>query len=94
MAIPPQLSPLAHGPAAVERSARAWGGMIGAHHNAVWRHLCRAAGPTAADNLVSEVFLRALNVEAPPDPGTERAWLCSIATGLLSERAHRGPRLN
>jgi RNA polymerase sigma factor (sigma-70 family) len=72
------------------RSIAEWAGLFDAHHNAIWRYLCRRAGPTAADDLTGEVFLRAARLTERPD--VERAWLYGIATNLLRERSRKEMR--
>jgi RNA polymerase sigma-70 factor (ECF subfamily) len=71
------------------RSPQEWGEFFDAHHNAVWRYLCRRAGPTVADDLAGETFLRALQSHKAPAPDAERAWLYGIATNLLRERSRK-----
>jgi RNA polymerase sigma factor (sigma-70 family) len=73
----------------VMRSTQEWGAFFDLHHNAIWRYLCRRAGPTVADDLTSEVFLRALRARPAPRPETERAWLYGTATNLLRERSRK-----
>jgi RNA polymerase sigma factor (sigma-70 family) len=46
-------------------------------------------GPTVADDLASEAFLRALRSKGLPVAGAERAWLYGIATNLLRERSRK-----
>lgn len=71
------------------RSSKDWGAFFDAHHNAIWRYLCHRAGPTVADDLAGEVFLRALRSGSPPSSGSERAWLYGTATNLLRERSRK-----
>jgi RNA polymerase sigma-70 factor (ECF subfamily) len=55
----------------------------------IWRYACRRAGPTIADELTSETFLRAFAARARYDRRQVDAssWLYGIATNLL--RGHR-----
>ena len=64
------------------------------HHPAIWRYLCRRAGPTAADDLAGETFLRAFSARGryDADRGDARPWLYGIATNLLREDARREAR--
>ncbi len=64
------------------------------HYPAIWRYLCRRAGPTAADDLAGETFLRAFAGRARYDGGQldARPWLYGIATNLLREDARREGR--
>ncbi|HUB40750.1 MAG TPA: sigma-70 family RNA polymerase sigma factor [Streptosporangiaceae bacterium] len=59
------------------------------HGRAVFRYLARRAGPTAAEDLLSEVFITALSVSArvvAHDSGSALPWLYGIALNVL--RAH------
>jgi RNA polymerase sigma-70 factor (ECF subfamily) len=64
------------------------------HFPAIWRYLCRRAGPTVADDLAGETFLRAFAGRAGYDGSREdaRPWLYGIATNLLREDARREAR--
>ncbi len=55
----------------------------------LYRYCAARAGTAAAEDLVSETFLRALHARATFDParGSAQAWLFGIATNLL--RNHR-----
>lgn len=59
------------------------------HARDVRRYLASRAGPAAADDLVSDTFLIALQRRASYDPAraTARAWLFGIATNLLRQHA-------
>jgi RNA polymerase sigma factor (sigma-70 family) len=64
------------------------------HYDAIWRYLCRRVGPTGADDLAGESFLRAFSRRAAYQ-ATElgpRPWLYGIATNLLREQARREER--
>jgi RNA polymerase sigma factor (sigma-70 family) len=59
------------------------------HAQAVFRYLARRAGPAAAEDLLSEVFITALSAHArvvPHDSGSALPWLYGIALNVL--RAH------
>ena len=71
------------------RAPADWAALFDANHNAIWRYLSRRAGPTVADDLAGEVFLRALRSTAAPAEGNERAWLYGIATNVLRERSRK-----
>ena len=64
------------------------------HYNAIWRYLCRRTGPTGADDLTGETFLRAFAKRAgyQPSPLGARPWLYGIATNLLREDSRREER--
>lgn len=64
------------------------------HYDAVWRYLCRRVGPTGADDLAGESFLRAFSRRAAYEPTGlgPRPWLYGIATNLLREQARREER--
>jgi RNA polymerase sigma-70 factor (ECF subfamily) len=55
------------------------------HYDRVWRYVCRRAGPSVADELASETFLRAFAARARYDRRQLDAspWLHGIATNLL-----------
>ncbi|MEC3975874.1 RNA polymerase sigma factor [Amycolatopsis sp. H20-H5] len=59
------------------------------HARDVRRYLASRAGPTVADDLVSDTFLIALQRRASYDPAraSARAWLFGIATNLLRQHA-------
>jgi RNA polymerase sigma-70 factor (ECF subfamily) len=77
----------------VERPA-AFAALFDRHYPAIWRYLCRRAGPTAADDLAGETFLRAFAGRARYDSAQvdARPWLYGIATNLLREDARREAR--
>jgi len=64
------------------------------HYDAIWRYLCRRVGPTGADDLAGESFLRAFVKRSgyEPSPLGPRPWLYGIATNLLREQARREDR--
>lgn len=59
------------------------------HAAAIWRYACRRAGPSAADEIVSETFLRAFARRTSYDvrQADARPWLYGIATNVLREHA-------
>jgi RNA polymerase sigma factor (sigma-70 family) len=67
---------------------RAFASIFDRYYDEIWRYLCRRAGPTAADELASETFVRAFAGRAAYDraQANARAWLYGIATNLLRER--------
>jgi RNA polymerase sigma factor (sigma-70 family) len=64
------------------------------HYDAIWRYICRRIGPTGADDLAGEAFLRAFTKrsEYVPSPLGVRPWLYGIATNLLREQARSRDR--
>jgi RNA polymerase sigma factor (sigma-70 family) len=54
----------------------------------IWRYLAGRLGPGVADELLSEVFVRAFAARSRFDPnlGTARGWLYGIANNLCRER--------
>ncbi|MFD2472186.1 RNA polymerase sigma factor [Amycolatopsis silviterrae] len=64
------------------------------HARDVRRYLASRAGPTVADDLVSDTFLIALQRRASYDPARAgvRAWLFGIATNLLRQHARAESR--
>jgi RNA polymerase sigma factor (sigma-70 family) len=60
----------------------------------IWRYLASRLGAGAADELLSEVFLRAFAARARFDPmrGSARGWLFGIAHNLCREYARRQSR--
>ncbi|SDM58695.1 RNA polymerase sigma factor [Allokutzneria albata] len=73
--------------------AEAFGALFDRHARHLHRYLAGRAGP-AADDLLSETFLAALQSRATYDPGraTARAWLYGIATNVLRKHARLGKR--
>jgi RNA polymerase sigma factor (sigma-70 family) len=67
---------------------RAFGRLFDQHAAALRHYLVRRIGETAADDLVSETFLVALNNRHRYDPARAavRSWLYGIATNLM--RSH------
>jgi RNA polymerase sigma-70 factor (ECF subfamily) len=56
------------------------------HAPAVYRYLARRAGPSAAEDLLSEVFIAALDGRTrvvPHDSGSALPWLYGIALNVL-----------
>ncbi|MGW7533058.1 RNA polymerase sigma factor [Amycolatopsis sp. NPDC054798] len=64
------------------------------HARDVRRYLASRAGPSVADDLVSDTFLTALQRRASYDPAraSARAWLFGIATNLLRRHARTESR--
>lgn len=64
------------------------------HYEAIWRYLCGRVGPSGADDLAGESFLRAFvrRSSYEPSPLGPRPWLYGIATNLLREQARREDR--
>jgi RNA polymerase sigma factor (sigma-70 family) len=64
------------------------------HARAIWRYACRRAGAVAADEIVSETFLRAFARRAGYDTARAdaRPWLYGIATNVLREQARDDAR--
>jgi RNA polymerase sigma-70 factor (ECF subfamily) len=64
------------------------------HYDQVWRYVCRRAGAAVADELASEVFVRALAARSALGQGeiNVRAWLYGIATNLLREHSRSEAR--
>jgi RNA polymerase sigma factor (sigma-70 family) len=64
------------------------------HYDHVWRYVCRRAGTAVADELASEVFVRALAGRFALGQGeiNVRAWLYGIATNLLREHSRSEAR--
>lgn len=64
------------------------------HAPSVYRYLVARAGPTEAEDLLSETFVGALtSIETyNPSRGTERAWLMGIATNLLKGHSRASAR--
>jgi DNA-directed RNA polymerase specialized sigma24 family protein len=64
------------------------------HAPAVFRYLARRAGPAAAEDLLSEVFIAALDGRArvvPHDSGSALPWLYGIAMNVLRRHFRQGP---
>jgi RNA polymerase sigma factor (sigma-70 family) len=64
------------------------------HYDHVWRYVCRRSGTALADELASEVFVRALGGRSALGRGeiNVRAWLYGIATNLLREHSRSEAR--
>jgi RNA polymerase sigma factor (sigma-70 family) len=65
------------------------------HARAVFRYLARRAGPPAAEDLLSEVFVTALSVSArvvAHDSGSALPWLYGIALNVVRAHFRRQPR--
>jgi RNA polymerase sigma factor (sigma-70 family) len=73
---------------------QAFAALFDRHYDPVWRYLCRRTGPTGADDLAGETFLRAFSKRASyePSPLGPRPWLYGIATNLLREDVRREQR--
>ena len=69
-------------------------GAFDTHYDHVWRYVCRRAGRSVADELSSEVFVRALagRLRLVAEPVSTRAWLYGIATNLLREHSREEVR--
>jgi RNA polymerase sigma-70 factor, ECF subfamily len=67
---------------------RAFASIFDRYYDEIWRYVRRRAGPTAADELASETFVRAFAGRASYDraQANARAWLYGVATNLLRER--------
>jgi RNA polymerase sigma factor (sigma-70 family) len=64
------------------------------HARAVFRYLARRAGPPAAEDLLSEVFITALSASArvvAHDSGSALPWLYGIALNVLRAHLRRQP---
>jgi RNA polymerase sigma factor (sigma-70 family) len=64
------------------------------HARAVFRYLARRAGPPAAEDLLSEVFIIALSASArvvAHDSGSALPWLYGIALNVLRAYFRRQP---
>jgi len=64
------------------------------HAHAVFRYLARRAGPPAAEDLLSEVFITALSASArvvAHDSGSALPWLYGIALNVLRAHFRRQP---
>jgi len=64
------------------------------HAHAVFRYLARRAGPAAAEDLLSEVFIAALSASArvvAHDSGSALPWLYGIALNVLRAHFRRQP---
>jgi RNA polymerase sigma factor (sigma-70 family) len=62
------------------------GALYERHAQAVFRYLARRAGPAAADDLLSEVFIAALSASSrvvAHDSGSALPWLYGIALNVL-----------
>jgi RNA polymerase sigma-70 factor (ECF subfamily) len=68
---------------------QAFAGLFDRHAREIWRYACRRAGAAAADEIVSETFLRAFARRAGYDAAhaDARPWLYGIATNVLREQA-------
>jgi RNA polymerase sigma factor (sigma-70 family) len=63
------------------------------HAPAVYRYLARRAGPSVAEDLLSEVFIAALDGRTrvvPHDSGSALPWLYGIATNVLRRHLRSG----
>ena len=75
----------------------AFGTLFDRHANTVHGYLARRLEPGVAEDLVSEVFIRALEARyrtRPHESGSVRPWLLGIARNLvLKHRTRSRPRL-
>jgi RNA polymerase sigma-70 factor (ECF subfamily) len=72
--------------AALPRQPELMGVLYERHALAVFRYLARRAGPTVAEDLLSEVFIAALDARqrvVPHDSGSALPWLYGIAMNVL-----------
>lgn len=79
--------------ASLTRQPELMGVLYQRHAPAVFRHLARRAGPTAAEDLLSEVFIAALDARArvvAHDSGSALPWLYGIAMNVLRRYFRRG----
>ncbi|WP_156042402.1 RNA polymerase sigma factor [Rhodococcus sp. UNC363MFTsu5.1] len=69
----------------------AFAGIFDRHFGTIHRYLARRAGPDAADDLASDVFVVAFGRRADFDPSYEHSlpWLYGIAGNLLSSNRRR-----
>jgi RNA polymerase sigma factor (sigma-70 family) len=75
--------------AGLPRQPELMGVLYERHARRVFRYLARRAGPAAAEDLLSEVFITALSAHGrvvPHDSGSALPWLYGIALNVL--RAH------
>jgi RNA polymerase sigma-70 factor (ECF subfamily) len=66
-------------------------GLFVAHHQRLFRYLCRAVGhPDTARDLTQDVFVRVSRAEVPHGPDNQvRAWLFRIARNLALDHHRR-----
>jgi RNA polymerase sigma factor (sigma-70 family) len=71
-------------------------GAFDAYAAEIWRFLASRLGTQAADDLLGEVFVRALESRGRFDPakGSARAWLYGIAVNLGREDGRRRQRVH
>jgi RNA polymerase sigma-70 factor (ECF subfamily) len=64
------------------------------HARLIWSYACRRIGPSAADEIVSETFLRAFSHRGSYDAQQldARPWLYGIATNVLREHGRSEAR--
>ena len=80
--------------AGLPRQPELMGVLYERHALAVFRYLARRAGPPAADDLLSEVFIAALSTSTrvvAHDSGSALPWLYGIALNVLRRHFRRRP---
>jgi RNA polymerase sigma factor (sigma-70 family) len=80
--------------AGLSRQPELMGELYERHAGAVFRYLARRAGPPAAEDLLSEVFITALSASArvvAHDSGSALPWLYGIALNVLRAYFRRQP---
>jgi RNA polymerase sigma factor (sigma-70 family) len=80
--------------AGLPRQPDLMGALYERHARAVFRYLARRAGPPAAEDLLSEVFITALSASArvvAHDSGSALPWLYGIALNVLRAHFRREP---
>ncbi len=80
--------------AGLPRQPELMGVLYERHARVVFRYLARRAGPPAAEDLLSEVFITALSASArvaAHDSGSALPWLYGIALNVLRAHFRRQP---
>jgi RNA polymerase sigma factor (sigma-70 family) len=80
--------------AGLPRQPELMGVLYERHARAVFRYLARRAGPAAAEDLLSEVFITALSASSRVvvhDSGSALPWLYGIALNVLRAHFRRQP---
>lgn len=80
--------------ASLPRQPELMGVLYERHARAVFRYLARRAGPGQAEDLVSEVFIAALDARkrvVAHDSGSALPWLYGIAMNVLRRHFRGGP---
>src|SRR5580693_10559059 len=78
--------------ASLPRQPELMGVLYERHAPAVFRYLARRAGPAAAEDLLSEVFIAALSASrrvVAHDSGSALPWLYGIALNVLRNHFRR-----